>query len=166
SFLIPLKAILMNLLSVGAGYGALVAVFLLGWGRQLIGLSEVVDGIPQSIPLIIFCVVFGLSMDYEVFLLSRIKESYDQSGDNRTATAEGLALTGGIITSAALIMVFVFGAFAWADMVLVKMLGLGLAVAVLVDATVIRCLAVPAFMRIAGRWNWFPGEKKKTMKLE
>ncbi|HBN09474.1 MAG TPA: hypothetical protein DD435_12765 [Cyanobacteria bacterium UBA8530] len=161
SFLIPLKAILMNLLSVGAGYGALVAVFLLGWGRQLIGLSEVVDGIPQSIPLIIFCVVFGLSMDYEVFLLSRIKESYDQSGDNRAATAEGLALTGGIITSAALIMVFVFGAFAWADMVLVKMLGLGLAVAVLVDATVIRCLAVPAFMRIAGRWNWYPGEKGK-----
>lgn len=157
SFLIPIKAILMNLLAVGAGYGAMVAVFLLGWGKELIGLTEPVNAIPQSIVLIIFCVVFGLSMDYEVFLLSRMKESFDQTGDNRHSTLEGLAFTGSIITSAALIMTMIFGAFAWAELILIKMLGLGLAVAVLVDATIIRCLAVPAFMRLAGRWNWYPG---------
>lgn len=167
SILIPIKAILMNLLAVGAGYGAMVAVFLMGWGKELIGLSQPINAIPQSIILIIFCVVFGLSMDYEVFLLSRMKESYDQTGDNRHSTLEGLAYTGSIITSAALIMTMIFGAFAWAEMVLVKMLGLGLAVAVLVDATIIRCVAVPAFMRLAGRWNWYPGAPlAKPLKVE
>lgn len=166
SVLIPVKAIVMNLLSVGAGYGAMVAVFLLGWGRHLVGLAEPVESIPQAIPLIIFCVVFGLSMDYEVFLLSRIKEAYDETGDNRWATAEGLAKTGGIITSAALVMVIVFGAFAWAEVVHVKMLGLGLAVAVLVDATLIRCVAVPAFMRIAGHLNWWPGDRRHREKVQ
>lgn len=160
SWLLPLKAIAMNLLSVAAGYGALVAVFLLGWGRQLVGLSETIDAIPQSVPLIIFCVVFGLGMDYEVFLLSRIKEAYDEHHDNRRATVEGLARSGGLITSAALIMAVVFGAFSGAEMVIVKMLGFGLTVAVLVDATLIRCLAVPAFMSLAGRWNWLPGDRK------
>jgi RND superfamily putative drug exporter len=161
SFLIPIKAILMNLLSVGAGLGAMVAVFLTGRGSWLVGLAEPTDAIPQSLILIIFCVVFGLSMDYEVFLLSRMKEVHDATGDNRQATVEGLAHTGSIITSAALVMTLIFGAFAWAEMVLVKMLGFGLAVAVLVDATVIRCVAVPAFMRLAGRWNWYPGAKPR-----
>ncbi len=166
SWLIPIKAVLMNLVSVGAGYGAMVAVFLLGWGRQLVGLSQPVEAIPQAVPLIIFCVVFGLSMDYEVFLLSRMKEHYDRYRDNRAAVAEGLAATGGIITSAALVMVVVFGAFARAQVWLVQMLGLGLAVAVLVDATLIRCLAVPAFMRLAGRWNWVPGDRGSAVRPE
>lgn len=154
SVLVPIKAVLMNLLSVGAGYGVVVAVFQFGWGAGLFGLSAPSGAVPLSIPILLFCIIFGLSMDYEVFLLHRIKEVYDQTGDNTKATVEGVASTAGIITSAALIMVVVFGAFAWAEMVIVQMLGLGLAVAVLVDATVIRILLVPALMRLAGDWNW------------
>lgn len=157
SLLVPVKAVLMNLLSVGAGFGAVVAVFQLGWGKALVGLDAPVDAIPLTIPIMVFCVVFGLSMDYEVFLLTRIKEGFDRTGDNRAATAEGVAATGGIITSAALIMVAVFGGFALAEMLLVQMLGVGLAVAVLVDATLIRIILVPALMRLMGRWNWWPG---------
>lgn len=159
SVLVPFKAVLMNLLSVGAGFGAVVAVFQLGFGKELVGLSAPVDAIPLTIPIMVFCVVFGLSMDYEVFLLTRIKEGFDRTGDNRGATAEGLAATGGIITSAALIMVAVFGGFALADMLLVQMLGVGLAMAVLVDATLIRVVLVPALMRLMGRWNWWPGAR-------
>lgn len=154
SYLVPIKAVLMNLLSVGAGYGVVVAVFQYGWGAHLFGLDGPSGAIPLSIPLMLFCIIFGLSMDYEVFLLHRVKEVYDETGDNTHATVEGVASTAGIITSAALIMVVVFGAFAWAEMVIVQMLGLGLAVAVLVDATIIRILLVPAFMRLAGDWNW------------
>jgi RND superfamily putative drug exporter len=154
SVLVPVKAVLMNLLSVGAGYGAVVAVFQYGWGAGIFGLDAPSGAIPLSIPLMLFCIIFGLSMDYEVFLLHRIKEVYDDTGDNTHATVEGLADTAGIITSAALVMVVVFGAFAWAEMVIVQMLGLGLAVAVLVDATIIRILLVPALMRLAGDWNW------------
>ncbi len=154
SYLVPVKAVLMNLLSVGAGYGAVVAVFQYGWGAGIFGLDAPSGAIPLSIPLMLFCIIFGLSMDYEVFLLHRIKEVYEETGDNTHATVEGVASTAGIITSAALIMVVVFGAFAWAEMVIVQMLGLGLAVAVLVDATIIRVLLVPAFMRLAGDWNW------------
>ncbi len=154
SFLVPIKAVLMNLLSVGAAYGTIVAVFQYGWGAQIFGLSAPSGAIPLSIPLMLFCIIFGLSMDYEVFLLHRIKEVYDETGDNTHATVEGVASTAGIITSAALIMVVIFGAFAWAEMVIVQMLGLGLAVAVLVDATIIRILLVPALMRLAGDWNW------------
>jgi len=154
SYLVPIKAVLMNLLSVGAGYGAVVAVFQFGWGAGIFGLDAPSGAVPLSIPLMLFCIIFGLSMDYEVFLLHRIKEVYDETGDNTHATVEGVASTAGIITSAALIMVVVFGSFAWAEMVIVQMLGLGLAVAVLVDATIIRILLVPAFMRLAGDWNW------------
>ena len=154
SILVPFKAVLMNLLSVGAGYGVVVAVFQYGWGASLFGLTAPSGAIPLSIPLMLFCIIFGLSMDYEVFLLHRIKEVYEETGDNTHATVEGVASTAGIITSAALIMVVVFGSFAWAEMVIVQMLGLGLAVAVLVDATIIRILLVPAFMRLAGDWNW------------
>lgn len=162
SILVPLKAIAMNLLSVLASFGVLVLVFQFGYGGTWIGLPQATEMIPMTMPLMIFCLVFGLSMDYEVFLLTRIKEAYDATGDNRTATAEGLAATGGIITSAALIMVAVFGAFALAQVVLVKMLGFGLALAVLVDATVIRVLLVPALMRLMGRWNWWPGSRPKA----
>jgi RND superfamily putative drug exporter len=159
-WLVPLKAILLNALSVGAGVGAMVAVFLLGWGTSLVGLSGPVDAIPQSLLVIVFCVVFGLSMDYEVFLISRIKEAYDATGDNTRATVEGVAHTGGIITSAAAVMLAVFGAFIAADVPVVKMLGVGLFVAVAVDATLVRCVAAPAIMRLAGHWNWHPGGRR------
>lgn len=157
SYLLPVKAVVMNLLSVAAGCGLVVAVFQEGWCGEFFALREPLGAIPVYVPLIIFCIMFGLSMDYEVFLLSRIKEAYDRTGDNTIATAEGLAATGGIITQAALIMVAVFGASAWAEVVVVQMIGLGLAVTVLVDATLIRVLLVPAFMRLAGKWNWYPG---------
>lgn len=160
SYLLPIKAVVMNMLSVAAGYGAVVAVFQLGWAKWLVGLEQPLDAIPMAIPIMIFCIVFGLSMDYEVFLLSRMKELYDETGDNRYATAEGLASTGSIITSAALIMVVVFGAFSWAEIAIIKMIGFGLAVAVLVDATLIRVLLVPSVMRLAGDWNWTPGDRQ------
>lgn len=159
SLLIPLKAVVMNLLSVTAGYGAMVWVFQMGHGAGLLGLTAATEAIPTITPVLLFCIVFGLSMDYEVFLLSRIKEVYDETHDNTHATAEGLAATGGIITSAALIMVAVFGGFALARVAVVKMLGFGLAVAVLVDATIIRVLLVPALMRLAGDRNWWPGSR-------
>ncbi|MEB3298030.1 MAG: MMPL family transporter [Candidatus Sericytochromatia bacterium] len=159
SILVPVKAILMNLLAVGASYGVLVAVFQHGIGLSWLGMDEPLEAIPRTIPIIIFCITFGLSMDYEVFLLSRIREAWVVHGDNRRAVAEGLAATGGLITSAAAIMVVVFGCFAWAEVAIVKMIGLGLAVAVLLDATVIRVMLVPAFMTLAGRWNWWPGDR-------
>ncbi len=162
SFVLPLKAVVMNLLSVGVGFGVLVAVFQFGWGSALFGMPEPMGAVPITIPTMIFCITFGLSMDYEVFLLTRIKEIYDRTGDNRLATAEGLATTGGIITNAALIMVVVFGAFAFVEMPIGKMIGLGLAVTVLVDATLVRVLLVPAFMRLAGRWNWYPGDRHRV----
>lgn len=161
SFLLPIKAVVMNLLSVGVGFGVLVMVFQFGWGSALFGMAEPMGAVPITIPTMIFCITFGLSMDYEVFLLTRIKEIYDETGDNRYATAEGLATTGGIITNAALIMVVVFGAFAFVEMPIGKMIGLGLATTVLVDATLVRVLLVPAFMRLAGRWNWIPGSRRK-----
>jgi RND superfamily putative drug exporter len=161
SVLIPLKAVVMNILSVTAGYGAMVWVFQEGHGAKLLGLTAATQAVPTITPVLLFCIVFGLSMDYEVFLLSRIKEVYDETHDNTHATAEGLAATGGIITSAALIMVAVFGGFALARVAVVKMLGFGLAVAVLVDATIIRVLLVPALMRLAGDRNWWPGSKVK-----
>lgn len=162
SLLVPIKAVVMNLLSVAAGYGAVVAVYQFGWGRALFGLGggEEAMPIPVLILFMLFCIVFGLSMDYEVFLLSAIQEAYVRTGDNTRAVIEGTSGTARLISSAALIMVSVFGAFAWADFVIVKMLGLGLAVAVLVDATLIRLLLLPAFMRLAGRLNWYPGASR------
>jgi putative drug exporter of the RND superfamily len=157
SFLLPLKAVLMNLLAVGAGIGAVVAVFQLGWLNGLIGLEHPITAIPLEIPLLIFCLSFGLSMDYELFLLFRIQQEYRRDGDNSRATVEGLAAVAPVITGAGLIMVVVFGAFVGAQLPVLKMTGLGLCVAVLVDATLIRALIVPAVMAIAGRWNWYPG---------
>jgi putative drug exporter of the RND superfamily len=154
SVIVPLKAILMNLLSVGAAYGLMVAVFQKGWGADLLGLQKV-DFVEAWVPLFLFAVLFGTSMDYHVFLLSRIRERFDQTGDNRESVAFGLRRTGGIITGAALIMVAVFGGFAAGDLVMFQQLGFGLAVAVLLDATVVRCVLVPAAMRLLGAANWW-----------
>ncbi len=154
--LVSIKAIVMNALSVLAGYGAVVYVFQLGHGSAWFGTPGPALVVPLTIPLMLFCILFGLSMDYEVFLLSRIREAFARSGDNESSVAEGLAATGPMITSAALIMAAVFGAFAFARVVVVQMLGLGLAVSVIVDATLIRVLLVPAFMKMAGKWNWWP----------
>jgi RND superfamily putative drug exporter len=156
SIAVPIKAAVMNVLSIGAAYGVVVAVFQWGWGKDLFGVHETVP-IISFMPMMLFAILFGLSMDYEVFLLSRIREEYLQHGDNERAVVEGIAGTARVITSAALIMISVFAAFVLGDDVEVKMFGLGLAVAVLVDATVVRIVLVPATMKLLGDWNWrFP----------
>jgi len=157
SVLVPLKAVALNLLSVVAALGALVLVFQDGHGIHWLGLDRPVEGVFSSVPLLVFCVVFGLSMDYEVFLVARIREARRRGVDERAALVEGLARTAGVITSAAAIMVAVFAAFALGDFVLVKMLGLALAVAVALDATVVRLAIGPALLCLAGKWNWWPG---------
>jgi len=154
--LVAFKALLLNGLSVLAGYGMVVYVFQMGHGSGWLGVSAATEVVPLTVPLSMFCLLFGLSMDYEVFLLSRVREGFLRTDDNAASLREGLADTGAVITHAALIMVAVFGAFAFGRVVLVQMLGFGLAVAVLVDATVIRILLGPALMRLAGRWNWWP----------
>ena len=154
SLVVPLKAILMNLLSVGAAYGLLVLVFQKGVGTDFLGFqrAEVIEG---WIPLFLFSVLFGLSMDYHVFLLSRIRERYDQTRDNAAAVAFGLRSTGRLITGAALIMVAVFAAFASGRLVMFQQVGFGLAVAVLLDATIVRTVLVPASMKLLGNINWY-----------
>ncbi|MFF7264921.1 MMPL family transporter [Streptomyces sp. NPDC008159] len=154
SVLVPLKAVLLNLLSIGAAYGVMVAVFQWGWGGALIGLEATVP-IVSFIPMFLFAILFGLSMDYEVFLLSRVREEYLRTGDNGTAIVEGVSRTARIITSAALIMVAVFLSFAVAEDPSTKMFGLGLATAILIDATVVRMVLVPATMTLLGRTNWW-----------
>ncbi|MFF9909245.1 MMPL family transporter [Streptomyces sp. NPDC013457] len=154
SVLVPLKAVLLNLLSIGAAYGIMVAVFQWGWGGALIGLEATVP-IVSFIPMFLFAILFGLSMDYEVFLLSRVREEYLRTGDNGTAIVEGVSRTARIITSAALIMVAVFLSFAVADDPSTKMFGLGLATAIFIDATVVRMVLVPATMTLLGRTNWW-----------
>lgn len=153
SVLVPLKAVIMNLLAIGAAYGIVVAVFEWGWGGSLLGTEP--GPIEPFIPMMLFAIVFGLSMDYEVFLLTRIREEYGRTADNSQAVADGLAATARVITAAALIMVFVFGSFLLEDMRTVKILGLGLAAAVAIDATVIRMLLVPATMELLGDRNWW-----------
>jgi RND superfamily putative drug exporter len=154
SVVVPLKAALMNLLSIGGAYGVLVAVFQWGWGSSLIGL-EGPTPITSLIIVIMFPILFGLSMDYEVFLISRIREEFQRTGDNAESVARGLAGTGRVITSAALIMVAVFLAFVASPVPSLKMLGLGLAVAVLIDATIVRMVLVPATMALLGKANWW-----------
>jgi RND superfamily putative drug exporter len=154
SVVLPAKALVMNTLSIVASFGALVWIFQdgnlsAGLGFQPLGFVETTQ------PVILFCVLFGLSMDYEVFLLSRMKEVWDRTGDNTEAVARGLERSGRIVTSAALIVVLVAGSFALADIVLIKALGVGMAIAVALDATVVRALLVPATMRLLGRWNWW-----------
>jgi RND superfamily putative drug exporter len=154
SVLVPVKAAAMNLVSVAAAYGVLVAVFQWGWGAELIGLDGPMP-IVSYVPMVMFAVLFGLSMDYEVFLLSRVYEAYREGGDNDAATVRGLALTGRIITAAALIMVSVFASFVLDGDPLVKMFGVGLAAAIAIDATIVRCLLVPAVMAMLGRPSWW-----------
>ena len=154
SILVPLKAVLMNLLSIGAAYGVIVAVFQWGWGMHLIGVDKQ-GPIEAWVPMMLFAIVFGLSMDYEVFLLSRIKEEYDRTGDNALAVADGLAVTARVITAAALIMVCVFSAFVLGDDRSLKLFGFGLAAAVAIDATIVRMLLVPATMELLGNRNWW-----------
>ncbi len=154
SVVVPLKAVVMNMLSIGAAYGVLVAVFQWGWGSSLIGL-EGPTPITSLIIVIMFPILFGLSMDYEVFLISRIREEYDRIGDNTEAVARGMAGTGRVITSGALIMIAVFLAFVASPVPSLKMLGLGLATAVLVDATLVRMVLVPATMALLGKANWW-----------
>ena len=154
SIIVPLKAILMNLLSVGATYGILVLVFQKGYGAGLVGFRQT-DIITNWLPIFLFCILFGLSMDYHVFLLSRIREHYDQTGKNRESVAVGLESTGKIITGAALIMVVVFFAFSMGELVELQQLGFGLAVAIFLDATIVRTILVPATMALLGSWNWY-----------
>ena len=153
SVLVPLKAVVMNLLSIAAAYGVVVLVFQQGWLGSWIGVDA--GPIEPFIPMMLFAIVFGLSMDYEVFLLSRVREEFDRSGDARGSVADGLASTARVITAAAAIMVVVFGSFVFEDNRAIKMFGLGLAVAVLLDATVVRLLLVPAAMELMGARNWW-----------
>jgi uncharacterized membrane protein YdfJ with MMPL/SSD domain len=154
SLLLPLKAILMNLLSIGAAYGVLVVVFQWGWLDGLFGFQSI-GTISTINPPLILAIVFGLSMDYEVFLLSRIREHYLRHGDNRRAVAEGLASSARTISSAALIMTAVFSVFALTGVPSIKEIGLGTAVAIALDATLVRLILVPAAMQLMGRWNWW-----------
>jgi putative drug exporter of the RND superfamily len=154
SVLVPLKAVIMNLLSIGAAYGVIVAVFQWGWGKDLIGVAKA-GPVEAWAPMMLFAIVFGLSMDYEVFLLSRMREEYDRTGNNATAVADGLAATARVITAAAAIMIFVFSAFVLGDDRAIKLFGFGLAVAVFLDATIVRLILVPATMELLGDWNWW-----------
>ena len=154
SVILPLKAVVMNAMSIFASYGALVFIFQQGHFGSILGFTPH-GSLETTVPIILFCVLFGLSMDYEVFLLSRIKEVYDETGENTESVAVGLERTGRIITSAAGILVLVAGAFVTSDVMVIKALGLGIAIAILLDATVVRVLLVPALMRIMGDWNWW-----------
>ena len=154
SVVLPAKAIVMNTLSIGASFGALVWIFQTGNLSAILGFQPL-GFVETTQPVILFCVLFGLSMDYEVFLLSRMKEAWDRSGDNQEAVARGLERSGRIVSSAALIVVVVAGSFGFADIVLIKALGIGMAIAVALDATVVRALLVPATMRLLGHWNWW-----------
>jgi putative drug exporter of the RND superfamily len=157
SLVLPIKAVLMTLLSISASFGALVWIFQEGNLSNVLAFDPLGFTIAGN-PIIMFCVLFGLSMDYEVLLLSRIQEAYRRTGDNTAAVAEGLARTAGMITGAAAVMISVFAAFALADVITIKSIGVGMAIAVFIDATIIRVLLVPAAMRLMGRWNWWaPG---------
>ncbi|CAI8158126.1 MAG: Trehalose monomycolate exporter MmpL3 [Methanobacteriota archaeon] len=153
SIIIPIKAIVMNILSISASFGMLVFVFQWGYGADLLNFTP--QPIEATNPVIMFCIVFGLSMDYEVLMLSRIHEEWERTGDNTLAVANGLQRTGRLITGAAAIMVVVFSAFGLSSVVILKQIGLGLALAILIDATIVRALVVPATMRLMGRWNWW-----------
>jgi trehalose monomycolate/heme transporter len=154
SIVLPLKAIAMNLLSLGASFGALVWIFQQGHLSGLLGFTPT-GTIEATQPILMLAIAFGLSMDYEVFLLSRVREQYDRTGDTTTAVATGLQRTGGIITSAALLLVVVIGAFSTSGITFIKMIGVGMIIAILLDATVVRALLVPATMRLLGRYNWW-----------
>jgi putative drug exporter of the RND superfamily len=153
-FFVALKAVGVNLLSIGASFGAVVAVFQWGWGVELLNLGDSAP-VEAWAPMMLIAIVFGLSMDYEVFLLSRIKEEYDYTGDNASAVSEGLARTARVITAAAAIMVCVFGSFVLGDSRELQLFGFGLAAAVLIDATLVRMVLVPSLMELLGDRNWW-----------
>jgi RND superfamily putative drug exporter len=154
SIVVPIKAVIMNLLSVGAAYGLLVLVTQDGFAAGLFGFQQV-EAIEAWLPIFLFAILFGLSMDYHVFLLSRIKERYDQTGNNEESVVFGVRSTGRLITGAALIMVAVFGGFATGELVMFQEMGFGAGVAVLIDATIVRSILVPASMKLLGDWNWY-----------
>jgi len=154
SIVLALKAILLNLLSVGAAYGLMVLVFQHGIGNELFGLRET-EVVSTWVPLFLFCVLFGLSMDYHVFLLSRIRERYLKTGDNEEAVAYAVSTTARVITGAALIIVVVFAGFASGNLAETQQVGFGVGIALLIDATIVRCVLVPSSMKLLGRWNWY-----------
>jgi RND superfamily putative drug exporter len=154
SIVVPLKAAVMNLLSIGAAYGVVVMIFQYGWGKQLVGVSK--EGPIQAfLPIMMFAILFGLSMDYEVFLLSRIREEYLKTGDNGRAVADGLSATARVITAAAAIMCTFFLSFVLGDNIIIKLFGIGFASAIFIDATLIRMVIVPSTMELLGDANWW-----------
>jgi len=161
SVVLPLKAVITDVLSISASFGALVWIFQQGHLSKLLNFTPA--SIDPTVPILLFCIVFGLSMDYEVLLLSRIKEEHERTGDTTQAVAAGLAKSGRLITGAAAIMVVVFAAFALADTVVIKSVGLGMALAVAVDATIVRALIVPAVMRLMGDLNWWAPRPLATL---
>ena len=166
SLLVAVKAVLLNLLSVGAAFGALVLVFQEGHGASLFGLAGPTGSVFPIIPVLVFCIVFGLSMDYEVILVARVAEARRGGLDESSAIAEGLARTATVITSAAAIMIVVFAGFALGGFLPIQMLGFALSVAVAVDAIVVRMVIGPALLRLAGRWNWWPGGVGRARRVE
>jgi len=161
SVFLPVKAILMNLLSLGATYGVLVLVFQHGFGADLFGYAQY-GHLQNFVPVLLLAILFSLSTDYEVFLLNRIREEHDAGQDNATSVANGLARTAPLISGAAALMIAVFGAFAFTGILPIQQLGFGLALAIALDATLIRLVVVPASMRLMGRWNWWlPGRKPR-----
>jgi uncharacterized membrane protein YdfJ with MMPL/SSD domain len=154
SVVIALKAIVLNLLSVGAAYGVVIAVFQFGWGENLLNFQSN-GGIAQWLPIFMFVILFGLSMDYHVFILSRIREAFDRGMTTEDAVEHGIKTTAGTVTSAAVVMVGAFAIFATLPIVDMKEMGIGLAAAVLIDATIVRAVLLPATMRLLGDWNWY-----------
>jgi RND superfamily putative drug exporter len=157
SIIAAVKAIVLNLLSVAAAFGALVWVFQYGHGSRFLGVPQATGSIFPLVPIVTFAIVFGLSMDYEVFLVARVLEARRSGMSELDAIPEGMARTSGLITSAAAIMIAVFAAFTFGDFLVVKMIGFTLAIAVLIDATLVRTVVGPALLRLAGDWNWWPG---------
>jgi RND superfamily putative drug exporter len=154
SLIIPIKAIVLNLLSVGAAYGVMVATFQWGWGEKILGF-ESTGAITAWLPMFMFVILFGLSMDYHVFILSRIREAVDRGESTDDAVAHGIKSTAGVVTSAAVVMVAVFGIFATLSSIDMKQMGVGLAAAILIDATIVRGVLLPATMKLLGKWNWW-----------
>src|SRR5712692_3249920 len=155
SILLPIKAVLLNLVSLGAAFGIIVFIFQQGHGSEAIWGVPATQSIISWIPLMIFAFLFGLSMDYEVFMLTRIREAYDETKSTPDAIALGVARTGKLVTSAALVLMFAFFVLSTGPSVDIKQFGIGLAAGIVFDATVIRALLVPSIMRVAGKWNWW-----------
>jgi RND superfamily putative drug exporter len=165
SVVLPAKAVLMNLLSVSATYGVLTLAFQHGWGDDVLGL-QTSPQIEAWIPIFLFAMLFGLSMDYEVFLLSRMREEWDERHDNEHAVAYGLEHTGRIITACAIIMIAAFSGFTFGSFVGLQEFGLGLSAAILLDATLVRAVLVPAVMKLLGDWNWFlPARVRRVLRV-